>query len=71
MCLERQMKDLRIELKICEGCGALWLRAVSGGVYCHVCARWMSQCPLSRVATPKRRRRAKTLRMLACAGGGR
>jgi hypothetical protein len=33
------MKYLRVEMKICEGCGALWLRrGVSDGVYCSDCA---------------------------------
>jgi hypothetical protein len=71
------MKDFRIELKVCEGCGALWLRAVNGGSYCHGCTRWIADCPVTRVSRPspllgqKRRRRARTLRVLAGVGGGR
>lgn len=29
--LEKTMNDLRMELKVCEGCGALWLRAGCSG----------------------------------------
>jgi Pyruvate/2-oxoacid:ferredoxin oxidoreductase delta subunit len=67
------MKDLRIELKICEGCGVLWLRAVSGGSYCHGCATWMSDCPVSWVGEPSKtkKRRGRTLRTLVCSGGVR
>jgi hypothetical protein len=71
------MTDLRIELKVCEGCGVLWLRAVSGGRYCQGCAKWMSDGPVMRVGQPSpslgrtRRRRARTLRVLAAVGGGR
>jgi predicted amidophosphoribosyltransferase len=37
------MKYLKLSLKICEGCGALWLRQVSiDGVYCVRCARKLS-----------------------------
>ena len=48
------MKDLRVELKICEGCGALWLRTVSEGNYCRSCSRWVSDCPAPRGHFPKR-----------------
>ena len=38
MPLENTMNDLRMDLKVCEGCGALWLRAgVDAGVYCRGC----------------------------------
>jgi len=40
------MKDLRVNLKICEGCGALWLRAeAAGGVYCSHCAPVLAEFP--------------------------
>jgi len=41
------MKDFRVELKVCEACGALWLRAVDHGVYCRGCALWLSEFPAS------------------------
>jgi hypothetical protein len=40
------MKYLRVELKICEGCGALWLRTgVENGVYCTECVVRMAGFP--------------------------
>jgi hypothetical protein len=39
------MKDFRVVLKVCEACGALWLRAVGHGVYCRGCALWLSEFP--------------------------
>jgi len=41
------MKDFCVELKVCEACGALWLRAVDHGVYCRGCALWLSEFPAS------------------------
>ncbi len=60
------MKSLRMELKVCEGCGALWVRSLAGGVYCNRCTWMLSDFPkpLSR----KRRGRPKTVRELACLG---
>jgi hypothetical protein len=35
-----------MELKVCEGCGALWLRAaLAAGVYCRVCTLKLSEFP--------------------------
>ena len=60
------MTYVRIFLKICEGCGALWLRAHgSEDVYCVACSRKMRTLPAPR---PMRRggrprlRRAKHVR---------
>jgi len=40
-------KELLLELKYCERCGALWLRAANGGqVYCVRCAREIAELPL-------------------------
>jgi hypothetical protein len=42
------MKYLRVEVKICEGCGALWLRTgVEDGVYCSGCVVRMAGFPLA------------------------
>jgi hypothetical protein len=41
------MKDFCVELKVCEACGALWLRAAESGVYCRGCASWLSEFPAS------------------------
>jgi len=48
------MKEFRVELKVCEGCGGLWLRArgmqtENCGAYCNSCVRWLSEFP-----SPKR-----------------
>jgi hypothetical protein len=47
------MKDFLVELKVCEGCGALYLRdagvcAASHSVYCRGCAAWLSEFPTPR-----------------------
>jgi len=40
------MTYVRIFLKICEGCGVLWLRAYdSQDVYCAACSRTMRTLP--------------------------
>jgi hypothetical protein len=43
------MKYLRMDLKVCEGCGTLWLRTItSNGVYCRSCATRLSEFPAPR-----------------------
>jgi len=38
--------ELRVQLKICEGCGCLWYRAQNqGGVYCHRCETKLKDFP--------------------------
>ena len=45
--------ETRVYLKVCEGCGCLWLRAQSqAGVYCAECADKLREFP-----TPGSRRR--------------
>jgi hypothetical protein len=40
------MNDLRMELKVCEGCGALWVRpARAPGVYCRGCTGKLAEFP--------------------------
>jgi hypothetical protein len=44
------MKEFRVDLKVCEGCGGLWLRArgmeTEGcGAYCNSCVRWLAEFP--------------------------
>jgi hypothetical protein len=46
----RNMNDFRVELKVCEGCGGLWLRArelktEKHGAYCSSCVRWLAEFP--------------------------
>lgn len=64
------MKDFRVELKVCEGCGSLWLRAACEGVYCQGCARRLSDFPMPRRQSQRVRER-KRVRVAACAGGVR
>jgi len=73
------MKDFRVELKVCEGCGALYLREAMPrtgllgerpGVYCRICARWLSEFP-SPDRRGRRGHRPKTGLRVVCAGGGR
>ena len=43
------MNYLRLDLKVCEGCGTLWLRkGVADGVYCCGCARTLADFPAPR-----------------------
>jgi hypothetical protein len=40
------MNNLRVYLKICEGCGSLWLRTGEGaGVYCRGCSVRLADFP--------------------------
>jgi hypothetical protein len=69
------MKDFYVELKICEGCGGLWLRAreleaSKRGAYCSGCVRWLAEFPEQKRAQGqvrgesqrKRRRRNRAVR---------
>ena len=48
-----KMKYLRVDLKVCEGCGALWLRTgVLDGVYCLPCSGVLSSFPEARRKRP-------------------
>jgi hypothetical protein len=45
--------ELRVHLKVCEGCGCLWYRAqVDTGVYCSSCHQRFKDFP-----TPESRKR--------------
>ena len=45
--------ELRVQLKICEGCGSLWYRSQSEeSVYCRACKTRLRDFP-----TPQSRRR--------------
>ena len=66
--------ELRVQLKVCEGCGCLWYRAHNhGSVYCQRCEVRLSEFP----APESRKRRGRPLRKpvmrewgLAGAAGG-
>jgi len=66
------MQGFRVELKVCEGCGALWLRAAGLGsgheVYCGACALLLSELPAVRRSRCGRKRKVRTA---VCAGGAR
>jgi len=47
-----------VELKVCEGCGSLWLRAAGKGCYCRSCADWLREFPAPRGRRPVGRRRS-------------
>ncbi len=43
------MNYLRMDLKVCEGCGALWLRmGGTDGVYCRGCVKKLADFPAPR-----------------------
>ena len=59
-----EVNYLRIDLKVCEGCGVLWLRRVMvEGVYCRGCAGQLAEFPAPRGkhAGGRRRRRARAV----------
>lgn len=67
------MKHFCVDLKVCEGCGGLWLRAQeriqNHGVYCRSCALLLSEFP-----APRQRSRAgrkRKLRLAVCEGGSK
>ena len=67
------MNDLRLVLKVCEGCGALWLRTLAAdGVYCRRCALHLAHFPAPRARHPggRKPRLARPSRCAANAGGG-
>lgn len=57
------MKDFcvqaSVQLKVCEGCGALWLRGRNQGVYCAGCAHWLAEFPAPRRHTTHGGRKPK------------
>jgi hypothetical protein len=51
--------ELRVQLKVCEGCGCLWYRAQNyGSVYCQRCEVRLREFP----APETRKRRGRPLR---------
>jgi hypothetical protein len=65
----------RVQLKVCEGCGGLWLRpSVLRGVYCDRCYGRLKAFPKAselRKAKPQRPLTLHTLHAVAVAGGAR
>jgi hypothetical protein len=62
----------RVEMKYCERCGALWLRAIgSRDIYCCQCERQMRELPLAGYHKPgMRRRKTETTQLSILHGSG-
>ena len=53
--MEQHVKYLRRELKVCEGCGGLWVRTgAEAGVYCRTCSALVADLPGRRRRSPGR-----------------
>jgi hypothetical protein len=69
------MNNSQIDLKVCEGCGALWLRTLAGRVYCRRCAPLLADFPAALGLRPKTRmatrRPVPFARAAQTAGGAR
>lgn len=59
------MGQIKVELKVCEGCGTLWVRSLVCGVYCNRCEVLLADFPKP-LSRKRRGRRARTVRELAC-----
>lgn len=61
------MNYLRLNLKVCEACGTLWLRGpIAEGVYCRGCMRRLAEFPTRREKHAGGRPRRR-LRLAGCA----
>jgi uncharacterized Zn finger protein (UPF0148 family) len=68
--------ELRVQLKICEGCGCLWYRAqAQGTVYCKSCEEKLKDFPTpesrKRRGRPARKPLTKVWAVAQVAGGAR
>ena len=68
--------EMRVQLKICEGCGCLWYRAqTQGSVYCNACESKLKDFPDPESRKPRGRPgRMELIRVCAVAeeaGGAR
>ena len=71
---EERMQYLSRELKVCEGCGGLWVRTgAEAGIYCHHCRPRIADLPQRRQPRPGRPCRAPrgSVAGANAAGGGR
>lgn len=62
------MEYLRVQLKVCEGCGSLWFRTQTDGIYGRCCAGKLAQHAKAS-AEPSRRGRPAKHREFAVRGG--
>ena len=66
------MNYLRVDLKVCEGCGALWLRAgIANGVYCKNCVGAIADFPIPKGRRAASKTRARRRPVAVLAGGVR
>lgn len=64
------MEYLRVQLKVCEGCGGLWFRTQSAeDVYGRCCAGKLAHHAKSSMERRRARRRPTALNQAALAGG--
>jgi hypothetical protein len=66
--------ELRVQLKICEGCGCLWYRTQSqNGVYCKECETKLHEFPSpgsrKRRGRPVRKASGRAWKMAEATGG--
>ena len=65
------MKVLRLELKVCEGCGVLWIRSeIKNGVYCTICLKRLEDFPEPAGKRAGGRPRTSLRRAKGCCAGG-
>lgn len=70
--LENTMKYLRVEVKICEGCGALWLRrGTADGIYCIECVARLASFPAPTGKRAGGRPATRQARLKGCSSGRR
>jgi predicted metal-binding protein len=68
--LEKTMEYLRVQLKVCEGCGNLWFRTQSAEeVYGRCCASKLAQHAKARQEQKRSKRHAMALRHAVMMGG--
>jgi hypothetical protein len=68
--LEKTMEYLRVQLKVCEGCGNLWFRTQSAeDVYGRCCASKLAQHAKPRPDQRRTKRHAMALRQAVMMGG--
>ena len=68
-------KEMTMQLKVCEACGGLWVRAGQHGRYCARCVVWLAEFPQPRSPAKSRVRRrpavtGKSAAAVACGTGG-
>jgi hypothetical protein len=70
MNFENGMAGVNVDLKYCERCGGLWLRAANtDGIYCRACSAHFCSLPKRGEAKSRRRRKkGKLAGSRACEG---